>query len=95
MSNENIGSSLQDFLEEEGILEDASHTALKRVISFQILEAMEKLELSKTKLAEEMGTSRSALDRLLDPDNDSVTLDTLKRAAQATGKRLELRFVDA
>jgi len=56
---------------------------------------MEKLELSKTKLAEEMGTSRSALDRLLDPDNDSVTLDTLKRAAQATGKRLELRFVEA
>jgi len=95
MSNENIGSSLQDFLEEEGILEDASHVALKRVISFQILEAMEKLELSKTKLAEEMGTSRSALDRLLDPDNDSVTLDTLKRAAQATGKRLELRFVEA
>jgi len=95
MSNENIGSSLQDFLEEEGILEDASHVALKRVISFQILEAMEKLELSKPKLAEEMGTSRSALDRLLDPDNDSVTLDTLKRAAQATGKRLELRFVEA
>ena len=95
MSNENIGSTLQDFLEEDGILEDANHVALKRVISFQILEAMEKLELSKTKLAEEMGTSRSALDRLLDPENDSVTLDTLKRAARATGKRLELRLVEA
>lgn len=98
MNSENktprIGSSLHDFLEEDGILEDARHVATKRVISYQILEAMEKLGLSKSKLAEEMGTSRSALDRLLDPDNDSVTLDTLKRAAQATGQRLELRFVE-
>jgi len=90
-----VGSSLHDFLEDEGTLDDARHTAIKRVISYQILESMESLELSKSKLAEQMGTSRSALDRLLDPENDSVTLDTLKRAAQATGKRLELRFVDA
>ena len=98
MSNEDktshIGSSLHDFLEEDGALEAAKNIALKRVISFQIIEAMEKLNLSKTKLAEEMGTSRSALDRLLDPHNDSVTLETLKKAAQATGNRLELRFVE-
>lgn len=92
--NSHIGSSLQGFLEEEGIREDAEHAAIKRVIAYQITEAMEKLELTKSKLAEEMGTSRSALDRLLDPANDSVTLETLKRAAQATGKRLELRLVD-
>lgn len=99
MSNKNrtshIGSSLHDFLEDNGTLEDARHVAIKRVISYQLIEAMEKLQLSKTRLANEMGTSRSAVDRLLDPDNDSVTLDTLKSAAQATGKRLELRLVEA
>ena len=92
--NRHLGSSLESFLEEEGQLEQARHSAIKRVLAFQISEAMERLELTKSKLAEEMGTSRSALDRLLDPDNDSVTLDTLKRAAQATGKRLEVRLVD-
>ena len=93
-NNPHVGSSLQNFLEEEGILEYARQGAFKRVIAYQIAEAMERLSLTKSQLAQEMGTSRSALDRLLDPDNDSITLDTLKRAALATGKRLDIRFID-
>jgi len=90
-----IGSSLDDFLKEEGLYEECDLTAIKRVLSFQIIQAMNKLELTKSALAEEMGTSRSALDRLLDPDNESVTLETLRKAADATGQRLEVRFVES
>jgi len=91
----NLGSSFDDFLKEEGIFEECHATALKRVLSFSIKEAMERMEISKTALAEQMGTSRSALDRLLDPNNPSVTLDTIVRAAKATGQHVELRIVNA
>ena len=88
-----IGSSLDDFLKEEGIYDDANNTAVKRVLSYQLQQAMEEMALTKSAFAEQMGTSRSALDRLLDPENESVTLETLKKAARITGQRLEVRLV--
>jgi len=94
-SKKNIGGSLDDFLKEEGIFEECHATALKRVLSYRFKEVMDNLELTKAALAEQMGTSRSSLDRLLDPDNPSVTLDTIVRAAKATGQHVEIRIVDA
>lgn len=90
-----VGSSLDDFLHEQGLYDSADQEAIKRVLSFQIEKAMSELNLTKSALASQMGTSRSALDRLLDPTNDSVTLETLKKVAQATGQRLEVRLVSA
>lgn len=93
-SRKAIGSSLDEFLKEEGIYEECDLTAIKRVLSYQLLLAMEKNQLTKSAMAQEMGTSRSALDRLLDPENESVTLETLRKAADATGQRLVVRFVE-
>ncbi len=90
-----IGSSFDDFLAEEGILERVNARALKRVIAWQLSQAMEAKELTKTEMAERMGTSRTSLDRLLDSSNASVTLLTLERAAIAVGKRLRIELVDA
>lgn len=67
--------------------------AIKRMVAFQIAQLMKEKKLSKTKLAQEMQTSRAAVDRLLDPANESVTLQTLERAALALGKRLHVQFV--
>jgi antitoxin HicB len=92
--NPHIGSSLDDLFEEEGTLEEINLIATKRVIAWQISEAMNKRNLNKTAMAEKMGTSRSSLDRLLDPNNTSVTLDTLERAAKAVGKRVHVELVD-
>jgi len=94
MAKKNVGSNFDEFLEEEGILEEASVVAVKRVIAFQLAEKMSEKNLSKSELARRMETSRSALDRLLDPDNSSVTLQTLQSAVQALGGRLnvELEF---
>lgn len=92
--NPSAGSSLEDFLTENNIYDQCRHDAIKRVLCLQIERAMTSQNLSKSALAERMGTSRSALDRLLDPANESVTLDTLKRVAEATGQRLLVRFVD-
>ena len=91
---ENIGSSLDDFLQEEGIYEDCHNTAIKRVLVYQIKLLMEEQGLSKVEFAKRMNTSRSSLDRLLDPDNDSVTLDTLMKAASVVNQRLEIRLID-
>ena len=93
--NPRIGSSLDDFLKEEGILEAATTKAVKRVIAWQITQAMKEQGLTKDKMAKQMKTSRSALDRLLDPTNNSVTLATLSKAAATLGKRLQLELVDA
>ncbi len=90
--SKHIGSRFDDFLEEEGILAATEAVAVKRVLAFQLLEMMEKKQLSKTQLAKRMGTSRSALDRLLDPDNSSVTLLTMERAAKALGKRIKIEL---
>ena len=83
-----LGSSFDDFLREENLYEEATLAATKRVLAEQIRRAMEEQELSKTEMARRMHTSRSALDRLIDPANENVTLQTLDKAAQAIGRRL-------
>ena len=90
--NKNIGSSFDDFLEEEGLLAEAEAIAIKRVIAYQVAELMKSQNMSKVAMAKRMKTSRSALDRLLDPKNTSITLQTLERAAHAIGKRLRIEF---
>lgn len=89
-ANKHKGSTFDSFLEEEGLLENAEAVAIKRVIAFELEKTMKKKHVSKTKMAEKMGTSRSALDRLLDPSNISVTLNTLAKAAHAMGKKLHV-----
>jgi DNA-binding Xre family transcriptional regulator len=88
MSNKHIGSNFNDFLEEEGILAETESIAVKQVIAFQVEQMMIEQKLSKTEMSRRMNTSRAALDRLLDPANRAVTLQTLDRAARALGKRL-------
>ena len=83
-----LGSTFDDFLSEEGILDDVTATAIKRMIAYQIETEMKQRKLSKTEMAKQMKTSRSSVDRLLDPGNDSVTLQTLQRAASVLGKKL-------
>jgi len=90
MKKKHIGSSLNDFLEEEGLLEESELVAVKRIIAIQIEQTMHDKAISKTKMAEFMGTSRASLDRLLDPVNVSITLQTLEKAARAVGKRLHV-----
>jgi antitoxin HicB len=90
--NHHIGNSFDDFLSEEGLLADAEAVAIKRVLAYQLAAMMKKQRISKSEMARRMRTSRSALDRLLDPRNASVTLQTLERAAQALGKRLRVEF---
>jgi antitoxin HicB len=93
MKNKALGSSFDDFLAEEGIAEDVENGAVKKLISYQLQEALAAEHMSKTELALRLHTSRAALDRLLDPDNDSVTIQTLKRAAAVLGKKLKLELV--
>jgi predicted XRE-type DNA-binding protein len=88
-----VGSSLDEFLAEEGLLESSKSVAIKRVVSWQITQFMKKQNLSKAAMAARMNTSRFALDRLLDPDNESVTLNTLQNAARAIGAHLEMKLV--
>ena len=94
-SNLHIGSSFDDFLQEEGLLAEAEAAAVKRVIAHQIEQEMTERRLSKSALATAMRTSRSSLDRLLDPTNASVTLLTLETVAFALGKKLKVQFDDA
>lgn len=93
MNEKHIGSNFDDFLSEEGILEEVNLVAIKRVISYQLRETMKEKRLSKQKLAGLMKTSRSSVDRLLNPENTSITLKTLDKAAQVLGKKVvcELR----
>ena len=88
--NPRTGSTLESLLKEEDLYEDAKSHAIKSVLAYKLTEAMKAQNLSKARMAERMKTSRSQLDRLLDPENESVTLETLKRAATAVGMRLEL-----
>ena len=94
-NNPHLGSSLDDFLREEGILEEVELAALKRVLAMELDDLMKGSRLSKTALAQRMRTSRAALNRLLDPANTAVTLTTLSRAANVLGKRVKLEFVAA
>jgi predicted XRE-type DNA-binding protein len=88
-----IGSSLDDFLQDEGMLAEAEAVAIKRVIAFQLEETMTKEHITKTEMAKRMNTSRSAINRLLDPLNTSITLATIENAVAAMGKRLQIQVV--
>ena len=88
-----LGSTLDDFLEEEGRLAEAEAVAAKRVLAFQIAKLMEEQQLSKAEMARRMSTSRAAVDRLLDSDSESATLATLEKAAAALGRRLYVALV--
>jgi DNA-binding Xre family transcriptional regulator len=93
MNEKHLGSDFDDFLVEEGLLAQVEAVAVKRVIAFQISQFMQQEKLSKTAMAQRMNTSRAALERLLDPENQSVTLQTLEKAANALGKRLQIAIV--
>lgn len=93
MTNPHIGSSFGSFLEENDIREDVESLAQKRVLAWQIEQAMEESGISKSEMARRMDTSRTQVDRLLDPDNNSVQLDTIQRAARAVGRTLKLELV--
>ncbi|MBD3799767.1 XRE family transcriptional regulator [Sulfuricurvum sp.] len=88
-----IGSSFDDFLQEEGMFVEAEAVAVKRVIAFQLEEAMAKEHITKTEMAKRMNTSRSAINRLLDPLNTSITLATIESAVAAIGKRLQIQVI--
>ncbi|HLD69714.1 MAG TPA: Fis family transcriptional regulator [Candidatus Omnitrophota bacterium] len=94
MRNKHVGSNFDDFLKEENILEETQAAAIKRVIAFQIQEIMKNKHITKSEMTQRMQIkSRMQLDRLLDPQNVSVTLLTLEKAANAIGKKLEIQFV--
>lgn len=89
------GSTLDSLLQEDGILEEVEAVAIKRVIAWQLAQIMKSKKISKKTMAARMRTSRSQLDRLLDPRNGSVQLETITRAAKVVGKRIRLELVDA
>ncbi len=93
MKQRNIGSSFDDWLREEGIYEQTTAVAIKRVLARQISQEMEDQKLTKSDMARRMNTSRAALDRLLDPENDGITLGTLFKAATAVGRQINLELV--
>lgn len=92
--NPHFGAALDDFLEEDGVLPEAHAIAIKRTLAWQVSQTMAEEKLSKTEMARRMRTSRTALDRLLDPDNASVTLLTMDKAASILGKRLKVELID-
>ncbi len=91
--NPHIGSSFDDFLDEQGILEECEHQALKEILADQVRKAMEDKRISKTEMAKKMQTSRRQLDRLLDPSVSNVTLATMSKAARAVGRELHIALV--
>ena len=93
MKKKNVGSSFDRWLREEGIYEEATAAAVKRVLARQVEAAMKEQHVSKAEMARRMHTSRAALDRLLDPLNDGVTLATLQKAATAVGRQIHLELV--
>lgn len=90
--NKRVGSDFDEFLESEGLLSEVEAVAVKRVLAYQLIKLMEEKKLTKTAMAQRMQTSRSALDRLLDPSNPAVTLQTMDRAARILGKRLRIEL---
>lgn len=92
MNEEHIGSDFDDFLRDEDLLDESTSLAAKRAIAFQITREMERAHITQSELARRMKTSRSSVERLLDPSNPSVTLQTLERAARAVGKRLRVQL---
>ena len=92
MSTKNMGSSIDDFLDEEGILDESQAQAVKEVVAWQLAEAMRKQKISKARMAALLKTSRTQVDRLLDPKND-ITLSSLQRAAAMLGRRVTIELV--
>jgi len=93
MKKKNIGSSFDSWLRDEGIYEEVTANAIKRVLARQVEAAMKEKSFSKAEMARRMRTSRAALDRLLDPDYDAITLSTLRKAAEAVGRQIRLELV--
>ncbi|MEI6083689.1 MAG: helix-turn-helix domain-containing protein [Verrucomicrobiota bacterium] len=93
--NKHIGSDFDDFLRAEGMLEEIEAAALKKIVAWQLEEALRKTSVTKTEMAKRMKTSRAAVDRLLDATNPSVTLITLQKAARALGRKLKIELVAA
>ena len=93
--NPHIGSDFDEFLREEQLHDEALAVAVKRVLAFELERSMQKAQLTKTAMAQRMGTTRAQLDRLLNPDNPSTTLQTLVKAAGAVGKRVKISLVNA
>jgi len=94
-TNPHRGSDFDDFLREEGIYEEVNAMAAKEILALQVEKALKAKNLSKTKLAARMKTSRAAVDRLLNPKNPSINLKTMGRAASALGKRITIELVEA
>ena len=92
MSKKHMGSSIDDFLKKQGIFEESQAQAIKEVVAWQLAEAMKKQKISKSKLATLLKTSRTQVDRLLDPKND-ITLSSLQRAAAMVGRRVSIELV--
>jgi hypothetical protein len=92
MNRKHLGSTLDRFLEKDETLAEVRAAAVKRAFAYQIEQARKRARVSKATMATRMGTSRSAVDRLLDPANSAVTLDTLARAAWAVGRRLKVEL---
>jgi DNA-binding phage protein len=88
-----VGSSFEDFLKEEGAYEETTARAVKRVLAWQLEQAMAKKQMSKRQMAKAMQTSRSQLDRILDPDNPRVQLDTVMKAARVLGRELRIELL--
>jgi predicted XRE-type DNA-binding protein len=93
MKAENIGTSFDSWLREEGIYEETTARAIKRVLARQLEAAMKQRNLTKTEVARRMNTSRAVVNRLLDPENDSLTLSTLHTAAAVVGRQVRLELV--
>lgn len=91
--NPHVGSSLDDFMKDEGFFEEASTQAIKEVIAWQLAEEMKEKGITKVRMAEMMKTSRNQLDRVLNPTDGNVTLETLQRAAQVLGRKVHLELV--
>jgi hypothetical protein len=91
--NKHKGSSIDDFLKEEDVFEEFQARAIKEVIAWQLAEAMKKRKLSKRRLAQMMRTSRTQIDRVLDPEDGNVTIETLQRAAALVGRKVQLELV--
>jgi antitoxin HicB len=93
-NNPRSGSNFDDFLKEQGIYEEVTAKALKRALTEQLRDSMMEQKITKVAMATRMDTSRTQVDRLLDPDNLRIQFDSLVRAATAVGKRVEIRLID-
>ena len=91
--NGHIGSTFEDFLKDQGVYEETTAIAVKRVLAWQLTRAMQEQQMSKNRMAKAMNTSRSQLDRILDPDNENVQLDSIIKAARVLGLELRIELV--